>query len=147
MLEKYDKVDKDNFCEIYEKNNSTGSDGKTAIGTFEGGAIKIFGSVNNFLEYFNNPFREASEQNPIQTTINWEQDEDSQLVKIAIEKDPKKMRGKDKRTKLKSALGALAKEKYDFKKTGYDYKYSNNLNTNQMWNLYVMARKDILENN
>lgn len=139
----YDKFEKDAFCEKYENTPDTGSNGRTIRGRFETEAIKIFKTWDNFEHYLNNEYQQEvpsflGSGNPVQISIDFEEDKNSELLKIINSLNDKQI--KSKPNLVKSKLIDLKKQGFPFEKVGLD-KSLYQLNNNQLTSLFYAARR------
>ena len=120
MTREYDKIDKDAFCDKYEKEIDTGSDGKNQILRYEKEINTIFGNRSNFEEYHSRKQqREYLERNPIQLSFDFEEFQDSEkdfsrskLIEMITSKTLEEIKNGNMRAKLKPLINKLNKEGY-----------------------------------
>ena len=139
MTREYDKIEKDAFCDKYEKEIDTGSDGKIDILRHEKEINIIFGSRSNFEEYYSRKQqREYLERNPIQLSLDFEEDENSDLLKMINSLNDKQI--KSNPNLVKNKLVDLKKGGFPFEKVGLE-KSLYQLSNNEMRSLFYAARK------
>ncbi len=140
MAKKYDEIDKNAFCERYERQNNTGSDGKTDRGKWEPEAIEIFKSWKNFRDYHaKKQYGESLEQNPIQLTLEFAEDQNSELLNIIKSITDKQIKSNSRI--VKSKLEELKVAGFPFENLDYDIKPALKRNANEDRSLFYATRR------